>query len=197
LELAPVELHAAGILAALAAAAFAAQCAGGRSALSGLLSAFAGSAFVFARFGSPDVTTLGFCVGAVAVAALARPRWRWLPPLAAGLCGAAWVSVLGAQGLPWLPAAAVAACVMAVAMALAARRHEFVSTELRDEALVLVASFALLLGIGPDVVDGWRSAIALKAQPLAAAGPEVGPWLAALVVFSVLLGGVYTVWKRR
>lgn len=86
---------------------------------------------------------------------------------------------------------------MAAAVALAARRREFVSTELRDEGLVIVASFALLLGVGPDVVDGWRSAVALKAQPLAAAERDVGPWLGGLVLASVLLGGVYTVWKRR
>ena len=192
-----MELHAAGILAALAAAVFAAQCASGRAALLGLLSGFAGAAFAFARLGSPDVMTLGFCVLAAAITALARPQWRLLPPLAGGICGAVWISVLGAQGLPLLPAAAVAACVVAAAVTLAARLPGFVSTELRDEGLVLIASFALLLGIGPEVVDGWRSAVALKAEPLAAAGPDVGLELGALVVGSVLLGGVYTVWKRR
>jgi hypothetical protein len=69
--------------------------------------------------------------------------------------------------------------------------------ELRDEALVLVAAFALLASLGPAVVEGWRAAVALKAEPLAAAGPDVGPWLGALVVASVLLGGAYTMWKRR
>jgi hypothetical protein len=197
LELAPVELHAAGILAALAAAALAAHCAGGRAALLVLLGGFAGAAFAFARLGSPDVATLGLCVAGAAITALARPQWRLLPPLAGGICGAAWISVLEAQGLPWLPAAVLAICVLAASAALAARRRGFASTELRDEALVLVASFALLLGIGPDVVDGWRSAVALKAEPLAAAGPHVDLRLGALVVGSVLLGGVYTVWKRR
>jgi len=71
------------------------------------------------------------------------------------------------------------------------------SAEVRDEALVIVAAFALLLAVGPDVVDGWRSSVALKAEPLAAAGPEVGPWLGAVVVVSIVLGGAYSLWKRR
>lgn len=191
-----MELHAAGILAALAAAVFAAQCARGRAPLI-LLVAFAGAAFAFARFGSPDVTTLGFCLVAAAVTALARPQWSLLPPLAAGIAAAAWISILEAQGLPWPAGVVAAGGLLAVAMSLAARRRGFVSAELRDEALVIVASFALLLAIGPDIVDGWRSSVALKAEPLAAAGPQVGPWLVALVAGVVLLGAAYTAWKRR
>jgi hypothetical protein len=192
-----LELHAAGVLAALAAVVFGAQCAGGRAALALLLGAFAGAVFGFARLGAPETTTLGFCIAAAAIAALARPRWSLLPPVAAGIFAAAWISVLRGQGLPWLPAAVAAACLLATAAGLAARRRGFMSAELRDEALVLVAAFALLSSLGPDVVEGWRSAIALKAEPLAAAGPDVGPWLGATVVGSVLLGGAYTMWKRR
>jgi hypothetical protein len=191
-----VELHAAGILAALAAAVFAAQCTRGRAAFV-LLGVFVGAAFAFARFGSPDVPTFGFCLVAAAVTMLARPQWTLLPGLAAGIAAAGWISILEAQGLPWLPGALAAAGLLAVGAGLAARRRGFMSAEVRDEALVLVASFALLLAVGPDVVDGWRSSVALKAGPLAAAGPQVGPWLGALVVGVVLLGAAYTAWKRR
>jgi hypothetical protein len=192
-----VELHAAGILAALAAAVFAAQCARSRTALALLLAAFTAAAAVFVARGSFEVTTLSFYLMAAAITALARPNWWLPPPLAAGVAGAAWISVMQVQGLPWQPAAFAAGCVVAAAVALAAFRRGFVTTELRDEALVIVASFALLLGVGPDIVDGWRSSVALKAEPLAAAGPQIGPWLGALVAGSVLLGGVYSFWKRR
>jgi hypothetical protein len=192
-----LELHAAGVLAALVAVVFAAQCAGGRAALALLLGVFAGTVFGFGRLGTLDTNTLGFGIAAAAIAALTRPRWSPLPPMAAGLCAAAWISILQRQGLPWLPAALAAGCLLAAAVGLAASRRGFMSAELRDEALVLVAAFALLSSLGPDVVGGWRSAIALKAEPLAAAGPDVGPWLGAIVVGSVLLGGAYTMWKRR
>jgi hypothetical protein len=191
-----LELHAAGILAALAAVVFGAQCAA-RAALALLFGAFAVAAFGMFRLGTIETTTLGFCIVAAAIAGFARPRWSLLSPVAAGLFAAGWTSILQGQGLPWLPATLVAGSVLAAAVGLAARRRAFMSAELRDEALVLVAAFALLLSLGPDVVEGWRSAVALKAEPLAAAGPDVGPWLGALVVASVLLGGAYTMWKRR
>lgn len=191
-----MELNAAGVLAPIAAAVFAAQCAGGRTAFV-LLGAFAGAAGAFAWFGPPAAATLGFCVVAAAVTALVRPRWFLLPPLAAGFAAAGWITILEAQGLPWLPSALAPAILLGVAVGLAARRRGFLSAEMHDEALVLVAVFALLLAIGPDVVDGWRSSVALQAEPLAAAGPQVGPWLGALVAAVVLVGAAYTAWKRR
>lgn len=192
-----MELHAAGLLAVLAAAVFAAQSAGRSLAPAALFASFAGTAFAFSRLGAPDPTTLGFCIVAAAIAGLSRPRWWMLPPVAGGLSGAAWVSILEAQGLPWPPGALAAAVLLAVAAGLAARRRGFMSAEVRDEALVIVASFALLLSLGPDVVDGWRSSVALKAQPLTAAGPQVSPWLGVLVAASVVLGGAYSLWKRK
>lgn len=192
-----MEVHVAGLLAALAAAVFAAQSARGALAPAALAVTFTAAALAFSALVPPSPTTLGFCVVAAAVAALARPRWSWLPPVAAGICAAAWISILEAQGLPWLPGALAAAGVLAAAVLLAARRRGFMPDEVRDEALVIVASFALLLAIGPDVVDGWRSSIALKAEPLGAAGPQIGPLLGALIAASVLLGGAYTLWKRK
>jgi hypothetical protein len=190
-----VELNAAGVLAALAAAVLAAQAAD-RTALAGLAASFALMLAVSARLELPAVSVLAFCIAAAQITALARPRWRVLPPLAAGVFAAVWVSILEAQGLPWAPAALAAAALL-VAAATASRRAGFASAELRDEALVLVGSFALLLAIGPDVVAGWRSAVALTAEPLGAAGPEIEPWVGALVVGCVLLGGGYAAWKRR
>jgi hypothetical protein len=192
-----LELHAAGILAALAVVTFASQVRGGAPLYLALLAAFAGTAFASARFAQLDTTTLGFGVVAAATAALMRPHWRLLPPVAAGVFAAAWISVLEAQGLPWLPAAVAAAGVLSVATGLALWRREFAPPDLVDEALVLVTSFALLLAVGPDIVAGWRSGSALAAEPLTVAEPNASPWLAALVIGAMLLGGLYTAWKRR
>jgi hypothetical protein len=190
-----VELHAAGILAALAIAVLAAHCAGGAAIVALAVSVVLASA-AFAWAGVPDVSVLAFCVAAALAVALLRPRWLVLPA-AAGICTAAWISILHGQGLPWLPAALVAISVAAAAAGLALRRAGFVSADIRDEAVVLVLCFALLLAFGPDVVDGWRAATALASEPLSAGGTDVGPWLAALVVGCLLLGGMYSLWKRR
>jgi hypothetical protein len=192
-----VELHAAGVLAALAAAVFAAQCASGRAVLVLSIGSIAAAAVALSSAAPLERMTLGFCVVAAAVVALTRPRWWWLAPAAAGGFGGAWISILEAQGLPWLPAALAAGVLLVATVGVAQRRREFMSAELRDEALVLVASLALLLAVGPDVVAGWRSSVALKSEPLAAAGPEIGPWLGTVVVAAVLLGGAYSLWKRR
>src|SRR5687768_18602705 len=96
------------------------------------------------RLGTIETTTLGFCIVAAAIAGFARPRWSLLSPVAAGFFAAGWISILQGQGLPWLPATLVAGSVLAAAVGLAARRRAFMSAELRDEALVLVAAFALL-----------------------------------------------------
>lgn len=191
-----MELQAAGVLMALAAAVFAGQADGARASLAAMLAALALAGAAFVRLGAPDVSAIAFCVVAAGATALARPQWVLLPPLAAGLFAAAWISVLRAQGLPWLPAVLLAVSVSLAARALAARRAGFAPPELRDEALVVVAAFGLLLAIGPDVVDGWRSAVSLQAEPLAGQG-DVGPWLGALAFGCVLLGGAYTAWKRR
>jgi hypothetical protein len=192
-----VELHAAGVLAALAAVVFAAHCAARRGTLAVLLATFAIANVIFARLGFPEIGAFAFCVAAAQAAALVRPRWRVLPPVAAGLCAAAWVSILEAQGLPWPPAALAAGLALAAAVAAAARGAAFAPAEIRDEAFVLVGSFALLLAVGPEVFEGWRSAVALTAEPLPAESKSVGAWLGALVVGSVLLGGAYSLWKRR
>ena len=192
-----MEFPAAGLLAVLAAAVFAAQSAGRRMALTMLGASFAVTVFAFSRLPPLGTTTLGFGVAAAAIAALARPRWWLLAPLAAGVCASAWVSILGSQGLPWLPGTLAASGLLAAASISAARRRGFMPDEMRDEALLIVASFALLLSLGPGVVDGWRSSVALKAEPLAAESPQAGPWLGALVAASMLLGGAYSLWKRK
>jgi hypothetical protein len=181
---------------ALAVAVFAGQADAARASLVAMPAALAVAGAAFAGLGAPDVSAMAFCVVAAGATALARPQWVLLPPLAAGLFAAAWSSVLRAQGLPWLPAVLLAVAVLLGARAVAARRAGFAPPELRDEALVVVASFGLLLAVGPDVVAGWRSAVSLKAEPLAGQG-GVGPWLGALALGCVLLGGAYTAWKRR
>lgn len=192
-----MEIHAAGILFGLAAAVFATLCAHARRAVA-LALVLALALALDRRYGLFAVEPSAFSAAAAAALALMRPRWlHVLAPAAAGVSSAAWVSVMQLQGLPWPAAALAASAVALAAVGLAARRPGFATADVRDEALLLVALFALLLAVGPGVVDGWRSAVTLTAEPLAAGGPSVGPWLGATVVAAVLLGGAYSLWKRR
>jgi hypothetical protein len=140
---------------------------------------------------------MAFSIAVVAATALFRPQWSLLAPIAGGLCAAAWTSILRAQGLPWLPAALGAGGLLIAAVVLTARRPGFSSAAMRDESLVLVGVFALGLAVGPDIVGGWRSGVALTAEPLVAEEITVGPWPGALAIGCVLLGGAYSLWKRR
>ncbi len=193
-----MELHAAGILTALAATVWSAQSAANAARLAVLIATFATIAALLAWAPIFDLEALAFGIAGANAAAFLRPRWSWLPPVAGGAAAAGWISVLQAQGLPWLPAALAAAALLAVTVAVAKRRAGFLPDEMRDEALLVVGVFALLLATYPDVVEGWRSGLALMAEPLGAApGSGVGPWLVAVVLACVLLGGAYTAWKRR
>jgi hypothetical protein len=191
-----VELNAAGVLAALTAAVLAGHCAA-KAARAVLAASFAVACLLLARVGLPAIDALAFSAAAALAAALVRPQWFWLPPVGAGVFGAAWASILTAQGLPWLPALLGAGALTAAAAGLAARRAGFMSADVRDEALVLVGTFALLLAVGPAAVAGWRSAQTLAAEPLGGGAPEIGPWLVAISIGSVLLGAAYAMWKRR
>ena len=192
-----MELHAAGVLAALAATVLAAQCTADRRRLGVLFAVFVAVASLFAWARILDIEALAYCIAAAHAAAFLQPRWWLLPPIGGGIAAAGWVSILRAQGLPWLPAALAAAALLVATISLVRRRPAFMSEDVRDEALILVGVSALALATGPDIVDGWRSGLTLMAEPLAASGSSVGPWLGALVGASVVLGGAYTAWKRR
>ena len=192
-----VELNAAGILLALALTAFTGQGRLERRELGALAVSAVAALALLGWLGSASVATLAFGVAVAAAGALARPHWWLLPPLAAGACAAAWSMVLHVQGSPWPPAVVVPGTVAFAAIVLVNRRRSFVSPEMRDEALLLVGSFAVLLALGPGVIGGWRSAVALTAEPLAGQTGAVGPLLGTLGVACVLLGGAYTMWKRR
>lgn len=192
-----MELHVAGVLTALAVAGFAAPCAATAGTVAILVASVTGVTLLFIATGIPQHSTIAFVILAGAVLALTRPAWWILPPLAAGFSGVAWTSILRLQGLPWAPAVLAAGLLITAAVVLAKRRVGFTTAALRDEALLMIGVLAALVAMAPDAVGGWQSGLALTAGPLSSEGPTGGPWLALLVVGCMLLGGSYTLWKRR
>jgi hypothetical protein len=191
-----VELNAAGILSALAAAVLAGLCGAERAELVALTLSFVVAATLTAAVIGLAPAVVAAVVATAAILALARPGWRWVAPVGAGICAACWVSVLATQGLPFAVALPAAGALVATAVALAARRLEFAPPAVRDESLVLVAVFALVVAIGADLVAGWHSGLKLAKEPLAATMPNGGLGLVAVVVGCLALGGLYALWKR-
>jgi hypothetical protein len=192
-----LELHLLGLSCALASACFASFCSPDRLGAGGVLAGFAVTVLAAApdRFPEPAVVA-----GAAAIAAgagLFRPGWTALLGLAGGAFAGLWVSVLREQGLPFVAALFLAAAVPAAGVWLTARRPGFAPPAMREEALLLVGGLGLVLALGPAVLDGWRSAGAFAAQPISAEPIAQVSWLPAFVVGCLVLGGLYSAWKRR
>ena len=118
--------------------------------------------------------------------------------LTAGLCSAAWCGALW----PLLggPVALIVPLAIAAATVLLAQRHAGFSTPwLRQEACLLLLVASLMLGLTPDILDGWASATQLKALGDSAADKQQfsargALWLSAA---SVVLGLIYKRWRYR
>jgi len=67
---------------------------------------------------------------------------------------------------------------------------------MRDEAFVLVAAAALAIAAAPATVDGWHSALALRAAPVSAPSLNAG-WAFTVPLAAFLAGGIYSLWRRR
>jgi hypothetical protein len=198
-----VGLEIVGILCALAATVFGAQCAavGGAAAKrKSIVLALAGFAAAAAAFGPSSFAppaVVGIAVAAAAGFALARPAV--VPPmaLAAGVLAGCWVSILRALGLPFAAAALVAAVLPVTACWLAGRQRGFAPPSLREEAALFVGVLGVATAAGPQLLEGWRAALAFKAQPLEGATIMWSGWLLAFVLACIACGGLWSVWKRR
>jgi hypothetical protein len=191
-----LELYAAGLLSGLAAAAFVTSHRIGR----------AGSVLVAATFLAvalaapsrlPPPATMGCLAALLAAAGLFRPRWAALVAVTGGGFGGLWVSTLVTQGLPFAAALPVGAAPLVLGAWFNARHAGFAPAGVRDESLLVVGAFGLLLAVGSEVVEGWESGRALAAAPIDNAAMVSGAWPVAVVAACVVLGGVYSLWRRK
>ncbi|HEX5046279.1 MAG TPA: hypothetical protein VFX89_04090 [Gammaproteobacteria bacterium] len=192
-----MELQVVGILCALGAACFAALRSADRAGVAALLAGFAAALVTVTPARFPEPEPVGAAAALLAVGTLLRPRWWPVAALAAGAFAGLWVSVLRVQGLTLTPALLLAAALPAAGAALTTRRPEFAPSVLREEALLVVGGLGLLVAVGGPLADGWRSAGVLAGQPLGAAPSTSQGWLVAFVLGCVVLGGLYSLWKRR
>ena len=109
--------------------------------------------------------------------------------LAAAAFAGVWVSVLRAQGLPFGAAVPLAAAPAALGAWLAAVRPGFASDLVREEALLLVGGFGLVVAASSEVAMGWRSGLALAAAPIEESSFAAGAWVPGVVAASVAARG--------
>lgn len=192
-------LHFLGIVSGLAVVVLAAQAPGRRwLAAIAFCAALLAAAVAIGSARVPDPVWAGGFAAASAGVVLWRPRWTVFAAVASGMLASVWAAVLAMQGLPSLAAFGLVVVLAAASGAFAAHRPSFAPVAVREEGLVLVAVLALLLAVSPVIMEGWKSAAALRAAPLDV--PAVGsPAWAAFAVAggAALLGVVHSLWRRR
>jgi len=191
-----LELHALSLVCGLAAVALAPG-ALDRAGLGAMLAGFIVVLLAVSTERFPQPASIGALAAVACGYALYKPQATRILATAAGVFGGLWVSVLAGQGLPFLAALPSAVAVLGASVWLAARRADFAPARLREEAWLIVGMFGLLLAVGPAVVEGWRSARAFAGAPLAGESSVQSLWLPAFVAGCLVVGGLYSVWKRR
>lgn len=138
-------------------------------------------------------------LGALGLAALLlwRPELSLIAAGAAGAAATGWYSLLVAQGLGVWPSLAVVGLLTVAVLVLHWRSERFAPAHLREEALLIVAAFALIVACWPAVEAGYRSATVLTAERVSAPALAEARWALQLSLSLVLLGGLYGYWKRR
>lgn len=157
---------------------------------------FIGAALWFGAHGAPDTAGVAGSTVAVAAFVIAKPRPVVVPAAFAGVLSGAWVSLLWAEGVPSLAAAAMAIALPTASAWLSVRRSSFAPRMLREEGLMLVLVLAAIIAAAPTVAAGWRSAVALNLHQPGGTHAAVPSWTLALAGSAIGLGGLFTLWRR-
>ena len=185
------------MLSALGAAIFATTTAGRRNSIHAIWLGFGASAVLIRPEALPDPAWTGCTVAAIAALQIFRPDVRLLAPLCSGALAGFWSVLLQIQGLP-LPAAVIlAAALPAVSAFLAIRRPLFAPESLRQEAMLAMVALGLAVAVIPEVSAGWHSALALNRAETDSSNQIIANWVLVLSAASVVLGGFYSLLRRR
>lgn len=186
-------LAAIGILCALTVVTSATFLVGWREALLGSLG-FVSLAILPTAWLGPSVVAL--VATAAALHGVFRPQARGVTVLLGGAAGWSWCAVLATQGLPLPISVALLVCVVVTCAWLVRRSPGFAPDWLRDEALLIVGLLGITVAAGPNIADGYATAVALRAMPLAE--QSVAKSEAALYVTAGFFaaGGFFAAWRR-
>lgn len=172
----------------------------------GAMFAAVASAVALAAGGStvPDVALAGGVAALAAAWLLLRSPRPLAAAALAGMFAGAWTAALEVQGLHRMLAVVVALALPLASALLAARRRQFLTPVMREEALMFVGLLGAVAALAPGVTDGWHAAVNLNLTSGAAAAgatsaqsPMLPAWTMGVVGTAVSVGALYTIWSRR
>jgi hypothetical protein len=143
-------------------------------------------------------------IGCIVIAVVSVHLWTRLGalalPLGVGILAVHWPMLLVVQGAPAPFAVAAVIAATLTLLWIAQRNPQLTSATLQTEATLLVLVMALLVASAPTVAAGWRSAAALNGStttaPASAAPQAEGLSLLAICLAPMLLGALYSMWRR-
>lgn len=144
----------------------------------------------------PGVPAAAGLTMAVAIFVLARPQSVLLPALAAGVLSGVIMSMLRAEGVPLLAAAAAGLSFPAMSAWLSRRQSSFAPETLRGEAALLVLVLAAIVAAAPTVANGWQAAVSLNILDPAARRMAVPNWTVGLAGLALAVSGLFRWWRR-
>ena len=147
----------------------------------------------------PDARWIGCVSASIATVLVFRPSVRWIGPLFGGALAGLLGALLEAQGLPVLTGSLLAVAVSAVPAYFAVRRPGFAPEALQQEAMLGTAAIGLAVALIPEIRSGWQSALALNREEGSgnSSNQIIANWVLVLSAASVVLGGLYSLLRRR
>jgi hypothetical protein len=145
----------------------------------------------------PDARWIGGTAAAVAALHIFRPSIRWIGPVYGGILAGVLGVLLQAQGVSVIIAVPLAVAALSVSAYLSDRRSEFAPETLRQEAMLATMILGLTVAVIPGVMAGWQSAIALNREQTDSSNQIIATWVLVLGASSMMLGGLYSLLRRR
>jgi hypothetical protein len=164
----------------------------------GFAAGFGVGAFFTSGSNLPDPVWMGTLAGLASAVHLFKPRLRFLTFGVGGAFSGCWAALLEVQGLPGLVALVVAAGFALGTLWLSQSRPSFAPDLIREEAVLAIGVLGLGVALMPGILDGWQAARNLSgASERVESSIALPMWTLALVLTSLSLGGLYSVWSRR
>jgi len=193
-----VSFHALWMLCACGVVVHAATAAGRMRDLAALAAGFVIAVIIASPQRLPDPGWVGVVSAAAAVVILFRPRYAMASAAWGGALGGMLTAMTEVQGLHPIAAVAGVGVLAATPAWLARVRPSFAPDVLRDESLLGLCVFGLVVAIMPGVIDGWQAAANLTIEPATpSATIPVPTWTLTLVGTAMAVGAVYALWSRR
>jgi hypothetical protein len=161
----------------------------------GLASGFGLAAWLFRGGYPPDAAAIAGLAAIVAGVGIYRPSWVSFPAFFGGFFTAILAALLETQGVGESVALGCSALIPCASVALASRRSVFAPAAVLEEGRLLVLAMGLGSAVVPAILDGWRSAGALNGT--IAANQIMPAWVLSVTGLSVLVGGVWSIWRHQ